>query len=851
VDDAIDRQSSAILATALASRQERKLAQAVGLVSLLLFAAATPWARLPLTQVWAFIPIYESALILVDLITVVLLFGQFWITRSWALLVLASAYLFTASATVAHALTFPGLFAPSGLLGAGPQSTAWIYMFWHGGFPLFVVAYVLLRGSRFKPVRSRDRVLAAAAASTMALGAAVAVALFATAGQDLLPSIMQGNRYTPTMIVVVSSVWLASLVALALLLVRRRPYTVLDLWLAVTLSAWLFDIALAAVLNAGRFDLGFYTGRVYGLLAASFVLVRLLLDNSALYARLANAHATEQQRSRELDQLAQQLRAANSWLSESNRRLEEQSRFKSEFLANMSHELRTPLNAIIGFSELLNNGMAGELSETQRSFAGHIFQSGHHLLSLINDILDLSKIEAGKVEIALESVALEPALAETTAMVHEHAKARGITVTLDVCANPGTLQADRRRFKQIVLNLLSNAIKFSPYGGQVRLAVDVVDRTHAETALPGFQSGMRMPLPPSDFSRFVEISVSDHGIGISSDDIHKLFKPFTQLSNAVTRKAEGTGLGLVMVQRLVELHGGAVAVTSEAGRGSCFTAWLPWRHEETPAQDRPIEAANAPHARPLALVIEDNAEAAFLMTAQLETLGFAVRRVTSAEEALALVSELTPSLITLDIRLPGMDGWEFLVRRKDIAPWENVPVVVVSVVAEQGHGFSLGASLVLQKPVAWNAFAKGLERLGLVPDGGRDVTVLIIDDDPAAVELLATQLLQRNYVVLRALGGREGIELARRFHPQLIALDLEMPEVTGFDVVQALKHDNATAHLPIVVVTARDLSAADRARLNGQILSLVGKSDFNHGWFAGEVQRALAHGGWQDLKHCN
>jgi CheY-like chemotaxis protein len=173
-------------------------------------------------------------------------------------------------------------------------------------------------------------------------------------------------------------------------------------------------------------------------------------------------------------------------------------------------------------------------------------------------------------------------------------------------------------------------------------------------------------------------------------------------------------------------------------------------------------------------------------------------------------------------------------------------VVVVSVVADQGKGFSLGASLVLQKPVAWDDFSKGLDCLGLVPDGGRDVTVLIIDDDPTAVELMATQLLQRNYVVLRAHGGREGIELARRFHPHLIALDLEMPEVTGFDVVQALKRDNSTAHVPIVVVTARDLSAADRARLNGQVLSLVGKSDIDHGWFAGEVQRALARADCRD-----
>ena len=835
-----DWRPSATLATSPAGREEHRLARRVALASLLLFVAASPWARLPLAQVWAFIPIYESALILVDLITVVMLLGQFWIARSRALLMLACGYLFTAAATVAHALTFPGLFAPGGLLGAGPQSTAWIYMFWHGGFPLCAMAYVLVRGSRFEPVRSAHRTRAALIAGLAALGAAAGFSVLATAGQQLLPPIMQGHRYTPAMIVVVSSVWLSSLVALGLLLVRRRPYTVLDLWLAVTLCAWLFDIALAAVLNAGRFDLGFYAGRVYGLLAASFVLGRLLLENSALYARLASAHATQQRRSRELDQLARQLQATNSLLSESNRRLEEQSRFKSEFLAKMSHELRTPLNAIIGFSELLKGGMAGDATETQRVFAGHIFESGHHLLALINDILDLSKIEAGKLETVFESVALESVLAETTAMVSGMAQARGVALKLDLRASPGVFQADRRQLKQVVLNLLSNAIKFSPDGARVTLSVDVVERAHAETALPGFHGGLRMPLPPSDFRHFVEISVSDTGIGIGGDDIGKLFKPFSQVSNAVTRKAGGTGLGLVMVQRLVELHGGAVAVTSEPGRGCCFTAWLPWRRDGAPATEAAPEMASAEQDRPLALVIEDNAETAFLMTAQLQTLGFAVRQVRSAEEALALPSELTPALITLDIQLPGMDGWEFLARRKDIPRWENVPVVVVSVAADQGKGFSLGASFVLQKPVAWDAFAMGLKRLELVPGDERDVTVLVIDDDPSAVELLATQLLQRNYIVLRALGGREGVELARRFHPHLIVLDLEMPEVSGFDVVEALKQDSSTAHVPIVAVTARDLSTADRDRLSGHVLELVGKSAFNPASFAGEVQRALA-----------
>jgi DNA-binding response OmpR family regulator len=241
-------------------------------------------------------------------------------------------------------------------------------------------------------------------------------------------------------------------------------------------------------------------------------------------------------------------------------------------------------------------------------------------------------------------------------------------------------------------------------------------------------------------------------------------------------------------------------------------------------------------------VVEDDDDAASLMRAQLEAKGFAVRQVASAEAALALVDEFMPDLITLDILLPDMDGWAFLSRMKASA-WEVVPVVVVSVVADQGLGFSLGASLVLQKPITRDALAQGLERLGLAPGARRDVTVLVIDDDAAVVELLAEQLRQSDCVVLRALGGSEGIDLARRFRPDLITLDLEMPHVNGFDVVEALKGSASTAQIPIVVVTGKDLTARGREKLNGHVLDIVGKGESDHGRFIGEVERALSRVG--------
>jgi len=254
-----------------------------------------PFAGLPLPRVWAFIPIYESALIISDLITAMLLFAQYDLLRTRSLLVLASGYLFTAAMIVPHALTFPGLFASAGLLGAGPQSTAWLYMFWHCGFPLVVIVYALLKGAERETAEPRGSSRTAVAASVaVVLPAVCALTFAATAGRDVLPVIMANNRYTSAMTFVNTSVWLLSPAALVVLWLRR-PHSLLDLWLMVVLCAWFFDVGLSAVLNAGRFDLGFYVGRIYGLLAATFVLSMMLLDMAALYGQLVRLLGTEQQ----------------------------------------------------------------------------------------------------------------------------------------------------------------------------------------------------------------------------------------------------------------------------------------------------------------------------------------------------------------------------------------------------------------------------------------------------------------------------------------------------------------------------------------------------------------------------
>jgi len=290
---------TAVLSSLPAGRNEQRFACAVIVASTLVFLVLVPFAQVPLPTLPAFIPIYQSALVINDVVTVVFLLGQRRFSQTNELSLLAGGYLFTALMSILHALTFPGLFTPTGLLDAGPQTTAWLYIFWHSGFPLFVVAYATY-GTAARPLRwdGGGLVLSVGLAFALACG----FALTATWGQRFLPAVMQGNHYAPIASTVVSIVWLLSLLAL-LVLLRRKPYSVLDLWLIVTLCAWLFDIALSAGLNAGRYDLGFYAGRVYGLLAASFVLIVLLVQNSGLYVQLIKLRESDRQKAEELRRL--------------------------------------------------------------------------------------------------------------------------------------------------------------------------------------------------------------------------------------------------------------------------------------------------------------------------------------------------------------------------------------------------------------------------------------------------------------------------------------------------------------------------------------------------------------------
>lgn len=546
----------------------------------------------------------------------------------------------------------------------------------------------------------------------------------------------------------------------------------------------------------------------------------------------------------DLKLLAEQLRLRSEEIGLKNEQLLEADRMKSEFLATMSHELRTPLNAIIGFSEILRDGLIGPLADKQKAYINDIFESGQHLLSLINDVLDLSKIEAGRMELEAEVTDVRLLLQNCLSIIKEKAAAQSIKLQTEFSDALGNMWLDARKVKQIVYNLLSNAVKFTPEGGQVILRAQLVERKDIlkqTRDMPGSDASSI-----GHASQFIEIAITDTGIGIDAQDIHRLFKPFVQVESTLSRRFEGTGLGLALVRKLAQLHHGAVAVESTPGKGSTFTVWLEYKPAladpalaAAEAGERQLLNAHSPHV----LVLEDDDRAADLIRLQLESDNCRVTRAATAEIALAILGDgVPPDLITLDILLPGMDGWEFLAKLKSNDVLAHIPVVIISIVADSNRGLSLGAAHVLQKPVSANDLQTALSKLGFAKPENQQagLNVLVVDDDPKAVEIISAYLEHANHSVLRAYGGTEAIHIAKLQTPDLIVLDLMMPEVSGFEVVEALKLDRRTAKIPIIIVTSKFLTPDEQLTLKGQVLAVLEKSEFNHGNFLSEVHRALA-----------
>jgi signal transduction histidine kinase/DNA-binding response OmpR family regulator len=518
----------------------------------------------------------------------------------------------------------------------------------------------------------------------------------------------------------------------------------------------------------------------------------------------------------ELGTLAANLNKMNDELGELYRKLETASRAKSDFLANMSHELRTPLNAIIGFSEVLLEQMFGPLNDKQAEYLGDIVTSGRHLLLLINDTLDLSKIEAGKMELELATFALPAVLEDGVTMVRERAARHRIECSVD--AGPGLdgVQADERKVKQVVFNLLSNAVKFTPDGGRVEVRA------------------RRM-------GDWAEVAVTDTGVGIDPADQARIFQEFQQAG-----VQEGSGLGLTLARSLVLLHGGDLSVESEPGVGSTFTCTLPIRQPAVPetAGSEPTPApVTTPDAHPskagpaTVLVIEDDPRSVELLTLYLESDGFEVVACGNGLAGMETARRLRPAAIVLDIKLPLLSGWDFLGMVKADETTARFPVVIVSMLDERGKGLALGAADYLVKPVSREDLLATLRPIIAARSEDGSGKVLAIDDDPAAIKLIETVLGAEGYTVVGAESGAEGLEVARTERPDLIILDLLMPGADGFEVVEQLQADPSMAEIPVVVLTAKDIAADERERLASHVAHLAAKASFSRAEFVELVRR--------------
>ncbi len=556
-------------------------------------------------------------------------------------------------------------------------------------------------------------------------------------------------------------------------------------WRAGLLGVVLTDVLAAYFFLQDSRATSFTSGQVIALLqylavAGAMVAIcdalrRTILENEAATAELARSRAFLQVAKDEAEAAREAAEGAN--------------RAKSAFLANMSHELRTPLSAVIGYSEMLEEE-AEEIGEASMlSDLGKIKSNAKHLLSLINDVLDLSKIEANRMDLFPEDLDVSSFLAETAATVDSLIRRKANTLTLDLGPELGSMRTDGVKLRQCLLNLLSNAAKFTEHGR-------IVLGARRDRTAKGEE---------------VLFSVRDSGIGMTAEQMSRLFERFSQADETTTRKFGGTGLGLALSRAFAQLLGGDISVESTEGQGTCFTLRLPAQAPEAAAAVAPDpDAKNEADAvgRDLVLVIDDEASQRELMTRFLSRQGFSVRTAADGRVGLELARQLTPRVILLDVMMPDMDGWSVLEALKADTTTAGIPVVMVSFVAEPSTSAALGAADAVAKPVDWGRMKLLMERFRSV--GG---DVLVVDDDVDTRQRLRHVLERDGWTVDEAANGAEALQRLRQTPPRVVLLDLTMPVMDGFAFLHELRDTPGCSDIPVIVLSARDVSASERAAL--------------------------------------
>lgn len=580
--------------------------------------------------------------------------------------------------------------------------------------------------------------------------------------------------------------------------------------MAINMIAYLTTLSMLDQIHLANPNLITAVGRLLFLYGAAFLPLRGISELQDKNRFIRQIRIEEALKVEALSRLTEELEQQSQELANANLQIQEANRLKSQFLASMSHELRTPLNSIIGFSSILKDNLEGKIEQRYHGFLGNILRSSEHLLSLINDLLDLSKIEAGRMEVTPEPFPVEELLSSVRDIMRGQTQQRNIEIAIEVENELPLLRADAAKFKQIIFNLLSNAVKFSPEHSTVLVRASAVPEERSKIGVPA-----------------IRVDVIDHGIGIAPHDQEVIFQEFRQAEDGFVRQYGGTGLGLTLVSRFLEIQGGTITVDSELGVGSTFTVFIPQNvqslgfaeilDEGDESRDRPIDL------RPKVLIVEDDPIAYVNLSTILHAEGYSTIRARTGEIVRTIVERERPVAIALDLVLPGLDGWEVLKDLKGDPDTSHIPIIVVTLQQNRELGIALGADDFFIKPVDPERFIARINDLAAENRRKGPKTVLLVDDDPDVHELIGEKIRELGYRVVTADNGENGLHLARSEKPDLIVLDLLMPRLNGFETLDHLHHDPITCSIPVVVLTEKELSDKERTRIEDQIHGLFSK----------------------------